>query len=92
MTLTNQTGQPEPVANDLPAVWTLVIDDMQSRHEVGVKRYGTPLQPFNGRDALRDAYDECLDMAVYLRQAIIERDAAKDVAALARAAELERGQ
>jgi len=29
------------------------------------------------RDALIDAYHECLDMAVYLKQAIIERDSAK---------------
>jgi hypothetical protein len=33
------------------------------------------LQAFNGRDALRDAYEEALDLACYLRQAIAERDA-----------------
>ncbi len=66
--------QPEPVKNDLPAVWDLVIADMQDRDGVGRGRYGTPLQPFNGRDALVDAYQEALDLAVYLRQAIYERD------------------
>lgn len=66
--------QPMPVANDKPAVWPIVMQDMQSRHELGIKRYGTPLQPFNGRDALRDAYEEALDLAVYLRTAIYERD------------------
>lgn len=66
--------QPMPVANDKPAVWPIVMADMQSRHELGIKRYGTPLQPFNGRDALRDAYEEALDLAVYLRTAIFERD------------------
>jgi hypothetical protein len=50
------------------------MQDMQSRHELGIKRYGTPLQPHNGRDALRDAYEEALDLAVYLRTAIFERD------------------
>jgi hypothetical protein len=66
--------QPLPVANDKPAVWPIVMADMQSRHELGIKRYGTPLQPHNGRDALRDAYEEALDLAVYLRTAIFERD------------------
>ena len=66
--------QPMPVANNNPAVWPIVMADMQARHELGIKRYGTPLQPHNGRDALRDAYEEALDLAVYLRSAIFERD------------------
>lgn len=49
------------------------MDDMRERHVVGVERYGTPLQAFNGRKALVDAYQECLDLAVYLRQEIEER-------------------
>ena len=66
--------QPAPVANDKPAVWPLVIMDMASRDQVGRARYGVPLQPHNGRDALRDAYEEALDLCAYLRQAIMERD------------------
>lgn len=66
--------QPMPVANDQPAIWPIVVGDMQARHNLGIKRYGTPLQPHNGRDALRDAYEEALDLAVYLRTAIYERD------------------
>ena len=66
--------QPMPVANDKPAVWPIVIKDMQDRHELGITRYGTPLQPHNGRDMLLDAYQEVLDLAVYLRGAIYERD------------------
>ena len=34
----------------------------------------TSLQAFNGRDALRDAYEEALDLCQYLRQALYERD------------------
>jgi hypothetical protein len=67
------TEQPKPIANDKPAVWDLVLADMQARDKVGRERYGVPLQPHNGRDALRDAYEEALDLAVYLRQAIYER-------------------
>lgn len=66
--------QPAPLPNDQPAVWPLVMVDMASRDQLGRKRYGTPLQPHNGRDALRDAYEEALDLAVYLRTAIYERD------------------
>jgi hypothetical protein len=40
-----------------------------------LQRYGTLLQAGNGRDALVDAYQECLDLACYLRQAIEERSA-----------------
>ena len=66
--------QPPPVPNEEPGIWQLVIADMADRDRVGRERYGTPLQPHNGRDALVDAYQECLDMVVYLRQAIEERD------------------
>ncbi len=66
--------QPEPKANDNPSCWDLVMADMRERDHIGRERYGTPLQAHNGRDALADAYAECLDMAVYLRQALYERD------------------
>lgn len=68
------TEQPDPTPNDLPPVWSLVLADMAARDALGRKRYGVPLQPHNGRDALRDAYEEALDLAVYLRQAVYERD------------------
>ena len=63
-----------PQKNNNPSVWNLVLDDMIERNIDGIKKYGTPLQPFNGRDPLKDAYQEALDLAVYLRQAIFERD------------------
>lgn len=67
--------QPAPTPNEGRPVWDLVIEDMQERDRVGRERYGTPLQTNNGRDALVDAYQEALDLVVYLRQAIAERDA-----------------
>lgn len=69
-------SQPEPTPNSHPAVWDLVMADMRERDETGLRRYGTRLQPHNGRDALVDAYQEVLDTAAYLRQAIYERDGA----------------
>lgn len=66
------TDQPPPQKSS-GDVWKLVITDMEERRQLGIKRYGTPVQPHNGRDALIDAYQEVLDTAVYLRQAIEER-------------------
>lgn len=63
---------------DYEAIWELVLSDMIERDKKGQKLYGTRLLPFNGRDVLRDAYEEALDLAVYLRQAIYERDILKD--------------
>lgn len=68
-----------PVPNMSTPIVQLVKDDLSRRMELGIKRYGTPLQARNGRDALRDAYEEALDLACYLRQAIEERN---DVVAL----------
>ena len=65
--------QPKPAQNTLPAVWDLVIADMRERDNIGRTKYGTPLQPHNGRDPLVDAYQESLDQTVYLRQALYER-------------------
>lgn len=66
--------EPEPVKNDLPAVWELVIEDMKARDHSGFEKYGTRLQPHNGRNSLIDAYQEVLDLAVYLRQKIYETE------------------
>jgi hypothetical protein len=66
-------AEPPPIANDRVAVWDLVIADMRERDQSGRAKYGTPLQAGNGRDALVDAYQEALDLVVYLRQAIEER-------------------
>lgn len=69
-TITDQPA-PAPATGD---VWALVIADMTERRRVGIARYGTPLQPGNGRDALVDAYQELLDACAYIRQVIEERD------------------
>lgn len=69
--------QPDPIPNNTTPVWDMVIEDMKARNQAGLRRYGTPLQINNGRDALQDAYEEALDLAVYLRQAIEERKGSK---------------
>jgi hypothetical protein len=67
------TEQPAPIPNGREAVWNLVMRDMGDRDGEGRRKYGTPLKPFNGRDALVDCYQEALDLVVYLRQFQAER-------------------
>jgi len=67
------TEQPNPITNDLPAITELVIRDFDERMEMGIEKYGKPLQPSNGRDPLIDAYQELMDLALYLRQCIFEK-------------------
>lgn len=66
--------QPLPVPNKELDIQSQVIEDIVERRKVGISRYGTALQPFNGRDALQDAYEEAMDLAIYLKQCIVERD------------------
>ena len=66
--------QPAPIPSDAPATWDLVIADIANRDDLGARKYGVRHQPHNGRDQLRDTYEEILDAAVYLRAAIYERD------------------
>lgn len=66
--------QPLPTKNDAPDIQSQVIADIEARRLVGISRYGTALQPNNGRDALRDAYEESLDLTCYLKQVMVERD------------------
>jgi hypothetical protein len=58
-------------------VWPLVIKDMEARHQLGIERYGTPLQPHNGRNSLQDVYEELLDACVYIKQHLLEQKEAK---------------
>lgn len=74
--MTAIVDQPAPTPNNRPSIQSLVRADLEEREQVGIQRYGTPLQPHNGRTALVDAYQEALDLACYLRQAIAEQDAA----------------
>lgn len=51
-----------------------VLTDLRDRVEVqGMATYGKPLTTGDGRDSLQDAYEEALDLAVYLGKMIMER-------------------
>ncbi len=49
-----------------------LIQVMRQRRQLGIERYGTPLQPLNGRDAARDLREELLDAVAYAAQVAIE--------------------
>lgn len=82
-------NQPAPRPNNREPLWHQVIadmqrrgpqvdqvaEDMQARDRKGRQKYGTPLQAHNGRDFLKDAYEEALDLTVYLRGLRVEWDA-----------------
>ena len=65
--------EPMPVPGKVDVLLE-VIKDLESRDAVGTKKYGTTLQTNNGRNPLMDAYQEALDLAMYLKQALIEQD------------------
>lgn len=65
-----QTDQPAPMPTDGPHIHDLVVADMLGRKQLGQRKYGTPLQADNGRSHLQDAYEEALDLAVYLKAAL----------------------
>jgi hypothetical protein len=73
---TQEQQPPQPSTGD---IWLLVLKDMEQRRLHGIDKYGTTVQPNNGRDALTDAYQEALDLCVYLRQAIEEREIARRI-------------
>lgn len=65
--------QKKPMANQRIPVWDLVLSDIKERNLQGIQKYGSPLQAFNGRNPLIDAYQKALDLVVYLRQTIEEQ-------------------
>lgn len=68
------TPQPPPKTNGSRPIVDLVVEDLQARKEFGLRKYGTPLQAHNGRDALMDLFQELLDAVLYCKQLIVERD------------------
>lgn len=70
----NSKAQPAPTPGR-ESVTDAVVADLQTRREHGKLKYNTELQTHNGRDAMVDAYQEALDLVLYFKQALMERDA-----------------
>ena len=69
--------QPAPKGSGNP-ILGMVLVDLTNRALEGKEKYGEPLKAHNGRNALWDAYQEALDLAMYLRQAIEEQECQKN--------------
>ena len=77
-TKAGRAGDSQPMPTRGTKTWgksiqAAVVEDIGYRARIGMERYGAYLVPNNGRDALTDAYEEALDLCMYLKQAIIER-------------------
>ena len=66
--------QPLPTEGVGAPVSDQVKGYLDQRKELGIRRYGKALQAHNGRDPLRDAFEEAVDLTMYLGQVLIERD------------------
>jgi len=79
--------QPPPVPNDRPSIHDLVIGELEhrdpefapetaellrQRKALGLDRYKSLLQAFNGHDADQDLAEELADAVVYARQRVEE--------------------
>ena len=67
------TAQQSKPTGSGPDIVDMVKADLEARAVLGEKTYGQRLKANNGRDALVDAYQEALDLVMYLRQAIEEK-------------------
>jgi hypothetical protein len=56
-----------------PLILDLVIADLHARDAKGRETYGSSLRASSENDALRFAYEEALDLAMYLRQELERR-------------------
>lgn len=56
----------------------LVIEDFKGRETLAKERYGSPMTANTKLDGLQNAYEEALDLCVYLKKELIERNNAKD--------------
>ncbi|MFD9249576.1 hypothetical protein [Streptomyces bottropensis] len=79
---TRPGDQPLP-SGGRECVQDALIADIRARRDLGVQRYGSQLMTHNGRNAVQDALEEAVDLAVYLKQVAMEtRDREQELAVL----------
>ena len=59
---------------DQKAVIVKVLDDLVDRAQAGKTKHGSVLRSHDGSDGLLNAYTQALDMVIYLRKEIMERE------------------
>lgn len=67
-----ERDQPLPRPGRIP-VQEVMIRAIDERRAYGKRKYGRALETHNGRDALKDAWEEALDLFTYLTQMRLER-------------------
>jgi len=66
-------AKPEPMPiKGKELVLPHVVNDLMQRDQMGKKKYGTSLETHNNRSSLWDAYQELLDLTMYLRKHLLE--------------------
>lgn len=58
--------------------WDYVKEDITQREEMGALKYGKYLTPNTKEDMLQHAYEEALDLVVYLKTLILQREKLKN--------------
>lgn len=53
--------------------WDFVVEDIKKRNEMGKEKYGVTLKSDTKQDMLQHAYEEALDLTVYLKTEILKR-------------------
>ena len=54
--------------------WDYVREDINNREELGALKYNKYLTPSTSEDMLNHAYNEALDLVVYLRTLLLQRN------------------
>jgi len=52
----------------------LVVEDLAERKRLGMDRYGVKFDATTDKDLLQEAYEEAMDLCIYLRTLIEQRD------------------
>ena len=66
-------ARPEPMpTRGSELVLPHIVNDLMLRDQLGKEKYKTSLETHNGRSSLWDAYQEVLDLAMYLRKHLLE--------------------
>jgi hypothetical protein len=71
--LEDDPGGPAPEPE--PKIIDLVKQDLDARERKGIETYGSTLRASSTNDALQYAYEEALDLVMYLRQELDRRAA-----------------
>ena len=74
MRMAERMEEEQPCRPQAP-IWDAVVSDMKARDDFGKAKYGKELDINDKRDWLDEAYAEALDQCVYLKAAIMKRDA-----------------